>query len=30
VVGKFGEKYGADRVEQYYPNQDAAAEVPLN
>jgi hypothetical protein len=30
VVGKFGEKYGADRVAEYYPNQDAALEVPLS
>jgi hypothetical protein len=30
VVEKFGEKYGADRVKEYYPNQDAAAEVPLS
>lgn len=29
VVEKFGEKYGADRVREYYPSQDAAAEVPL-
>jgi deazaflavin-dependent oxidoreductase (nitroreductase family) len=30
VLGKFGEKYGADRVAEYYPNQDAALEVPLS
>ena len=30
VLRKFGEKYGADRVDEYYPNQDAAAEVPLS
>jgi deazaflavin-dependent oxidoreductase (nitroreductase family) len=29
VVEKFGEKYGADRVAEYYPQQDAALEVPL-
>jgi hypothetical protein len=29
AVEKFGEKYGADRVKEYYPNQDAALEVPL-
>jgi hypothetical protein len=29
VVEKFGEKYGADRVSEYYPKQDAALEVPL-
>jgi deazaflavin-dependent oxidoreductase (nitroreductase family) len=29
IVGKFGEKYGADRVADYYPKQDAALEVPL-
>jgi hypothetical protein len=29
VVEKFGEKYGADRVNDYYPKQDAALEVPL-
>jgi deazaflavin-dependent oxidoreductase (nitroreductase family) len=29
VVEKFGEKYGADRVADYYPKQDAALEVPL-
>jgi deazaflavin-dependent oxidoreductase (nitroreductase family) len=26
---KFGAKYGADRVKEYYPDQDAAVEVPL-
>jgi hypothetical protein len=30
VVQKFGVKYGTDRVAEYYPNQDAALEVPLN
>jgi hypothetical protein len=30
VVQKFGEKFGADRVEEYYPNENAALEVPLN
>jgi deazaflavin-dependent oxidoreductase (nitroreductase family) len=30
VLEKFGVKYGADRVKEYYPNQDAAAEVPLS
>lgn len=30
VVEKFGRKYGADQVKEYYPNQDAAAEVPLD
>ena len=30
VVKKFGEKYGADRVAEYYPKQDAALEVPLS
>jgi deazaflavin-dependent oxidoreductase (nitroreductase family) len=30
VVGKFREKYGAGEVERYYPNQDAAVEVPLS
>jgi deazaflavin-dependent oxidoreductase (nitroreductase family) len=29
IVEKFGEKYGADRVADYYPKQDAALEVPL-
>jgi deazaflavin-dependent oxidoreductase (nitroreductase family) len=26
---RFGAKYGADRVKEYYPDQDAAVEVPL-
>ena len=30
VVQKFAEKYGADRVREYYPKQDAALEVPLS
>lgn len=30
VVEKFSEKYGADRVTEYYPKQDAALEVPLS
>jgi deazaflavin-dependent oxidoreductase (nitroreductase family) len=25
----FGEKYGADKVKEYYPNLNAAVEVPL-
>ena len=29
VVEKFRAKYGNDQVEQYYPDQDAAVEVPL-
>ena len=29
VVEKFGGKYGADRVGEYYPKTDAAVEVPL-
>jgi hypothetical protein len=29
VVQKFGDKYGTDRVTEYYPKQDAALEVPL-
>jgi hypothetical protein len=29
VVERFRAKYGADRVENYYPKQDAAVEVPL-
>jgi hypothetical protein len=29
VVEKFGEKYGADRVREYYPKRNAALEVPL-
>jgi hypothetical protein len=30
VVERFRAKYGADRVEKYYPKQDAAVEVPLS
>ena len=30
VVEKFGDKYGADRVAEYYPKTDAALEVPLS
>jgi deazaflavin-dependent oxidoreductase (nitroreductase family) len=30
VVEKFGEKYGGDRVREYYPRTDAAVEVPLS
>jgi deazaflavin-dependent oxidoreductase (nitroreductase family) len=29
VVQKFRDKYGADRVAEYYPKTDAAVEVPL-
>jgi deazaflavin-dependent oxidoreductase (nitroreductase family) len=29
VVERFGEKYGADRVAEYYPKQDGFVEVPL-
>ena len=29
VVEVFGDKYGADRVQEYYPKHDAAVEVPL-
>jgi len=29
VVEAFSEKYGADRVKEYYPRVDAAVEVPL-
>jgi hypothetical protein len=29
VVQVFGDKYGADRVKEYYPKRDAAVEVPL-
>ncbi len=29
VVQVFGDKYGADRVKEYYPGVDAAVEVPL-
>jgi deazaflavin-dependent oxidoreductase (nitroreductase family) len=30
VIEAFGEKYGADRVKEYYPKHDAAVEVPLS
>jgi deazaflavin-dependent oxidoreductase (nitroreductase family) len=30
VLETFGAKYGADPVAEYYPNQDAAVEVPLS
>jgi deazaflavin-dependent oxidoreductase (nitroreductase family) len=30
TVGKFGEKYGADRVEEYYPKPNGFVEVPLS
>jgi deazaflavin-dependent oxidoreductase (nitroreductase family) len=30
TVERFGEKYGADRVAEYYPKQDAFVEVPLS
>jgi deazaflavin-dependent oxidoreductase (nitroreductase family) len=30
TVQKFGNKYGADRVAEYYPKQDAFVEVPLS
>ena len=30
TVEKFGEKYGADRVAEYYPKQDGFVEVPLS
>jgi hypothetical protein len=30
TVDKFGEKYGADRVAEYYPRQDGFVEVPLD
>jgi hypothetical protein len=30
VAEAFGAKYGADRVKEYYPNLDAAVEVPLS
>jgi deazaflavin-dependent oxidoreductase (nitroreductase family) len=30
TVEKFGEKYGADRVSEYYPKQDGFIEVPLS
>ncbi|MGA9633820.1 MAG: nitroreductase/quinone reductase family protein [Solirubrobacterales bacterium] len=29
VAGVFGEKYGADKLKEYYPNLNAAVEVPL-
>jgi hypothetical protein len=29
TVKRFGEKYGADRVAEYYPKQDGFVEVPL-
>jgi deazaflavin-dependent oxidoreductase (nitroreductase family) len=29
VIEVFGDKYGADRVKEYYPGADAAVEVPL-
>ena len=29
TLEKFGAKYGADQVKKYYPEQDAAVEVPL-
>jgi hypothetical protein len=29
VAEVFGEKYGADKVKDYYPNLNAAVEVPL-
>jgi deazaflavin-dependent oxidoreductase (nitroreductase family) len=29
VVEKFRTKYGADQVQEYYPKQNAAVEVPL-
>jgi deazaflavin-dependent oxidoreductase (nitroreductase family) len=29
AIEKFGEKYGADKVKEYYPGQDSAVEVPL-
>ena len=29
AIERFAEKYGADRVKEYYPDQDAAVEVPL-
>jgi deazaflavin-dependent oxidoreductase (nitroreductase family) len=30
ALERFGAKYGADRVNQYYPDQDVAVEVPLS
>jgi hypothetical protein len=29
IAEVFGEKYGADKVKEYYPNLNAAVEVPL-
>jgi deazaflavin-dependent oxidoreductase (nitroreductase family) len=29
IMGRFSEKYGASSVTDYYPDQDAAVEVPL-
>jgi hypothetical protein len=29
VIEVFGDKYGADKVKEYYPGADAAVEVPL-
>lgn len=29
AIEAFGGKYGADKVKEYYPEQDAAVEVPL-
>ena len=29
TLEKFGAKYGEDPVQKYYPNQDAAVQVPL-
>lgn len=29
AIERFGEKYGVDKVSEYYPGQDAAVEVPL-
>jgi deazaflavin-dependent oxidoreductase (nitroreductase family) len=30
IFERFGAKYGADRVKEYYPDQDAAVEIPLS
>jgi hypothetical protein len=30
TVERFGERYGADRVAEYYPKQDAAVEAQLS
>jgi deazaflavin-dependent oxidoreductase (nitroreductase family) len=30
VLEKYKAKYSADQVDEYYPNQDAAVEVPLS